>query len=157
MATEYQASSNSNNDCDERFNETSEASLSWHSLSHTLSDQTTKFILPALRTWRTLPAEPLRLITEFAKHVHDYQKVFSDGPRDNNEYTHVCRQCGYYTFQWIDYYVCLDVTYHGRACVGDDNVLKVFGLNPCTNVYVDAYDIRVFQWRWSTRHVEHAF
>ena len=99
MATEYQASSYSNNDCDKRVNETSEASLSLHSLSHTLSDQTTKFILPALRTWRTLPAEPLRLITEFAKHVHDYHIVYPDGLRDNNEYSQVCRRCGYYMFQ----------------------------------------------------------
>ena len=99
MDTEYQEPSNSNNDCDERVNETSEASLSLHSLSHTLSDQTTKFILPALRTWRTLPAEPLRLIADFVKHVHDYHIVYPDGLRDNNEYTHVCRLCGYYTFE----------------------------------------------------------
>ena len=90
MDTEYQESSNSNNDCDERVNETSEASLSLHSSSHTLSEQTPKFILPALRTWRTLPAEPLRLIADFAKHVHDYDKVYPDGLRDN---TDACVAC----------------------------------------------------------------
>ena len=110
MATDYQASSNLNIAGNERFSETVEASVSLTSLSHPLSEQTPKFILPAVRIWKTLPADPLRLIAAFAEHVHDYHKVFPDGPRDNGEYNLVCRHCGYYS--WFRH-----VGVHGFICM----------------------------------------
>ena len=95
MNKEYQGPSNSTNDSDNPVNATREASLTLHSLTHTTTDQTTRFILPALQTWRALPVEPLRLITEFARNVYDFRKVYPDGFRDNNEYRYVCRLCGF--------------------------------------------------------------
>ena len=99
MATEYKSSSNLNIAGNERYNRTVEASVSLLSLSHALSEYTPKFILPAVRIWKTLPADPLRLIAAFAEHVHDYHTVFPDGARDNGEHNQVCRLCRHYS--WI--------------------------------------------------------
>ena len=79
------------------------------STSHAPTDLTTTFHLPALKIWNALPVEPLRLIEWFALHEHKFQIMFPDGFRDNNEYTCVCRVCGYslwrassteFTFVW---------------------------------------------------------
>ena len=52
--------------------------------------------VPALKSlYRALPREVLRRIGIFAEHTHVFCHVIPTGPRDNNEYTLICRTCGY--------------------------------------------------------------
>ena len=58
-------------------------------------DKMKEFDLPPLKIWKNFSHDTLRLIETFAKHTHDYCKVFPDGPRDNGEYIMVSRRCGH--------------------------------------------------------------
>ena len=99
MSTECQSSSTLNIASNERFRKAVEVSAKLPPLSHPSTEQQpTSIMLPAVRIWKTLPVDPLRLIAAFAKHVHDFRQVFPVGPRDNGEYTLVCRHCGYYSY-----------------------------------------------------------
>ena len=51
--------------------------------------------LLAMPLFRGLPKDALQFIVEFVKHIHDYDRVWPAGPRDNGDCTFVCRTCGH--------------------------------------------------------------
>ena len=55
--------------------------------------------LPALKIWRPLPVDVLRLIEEFAQHVHSFRIILPEGFRDNNDFSFICRLCGFRCFR----------------------------------------------------------
>ena len=50
--------------------------------------------LPPLRNLVLLPRDAFVLVAQFARHAHEYRKVYPSGLRDNGEYSMVCCTCG---------------------------------------------------------------
>ena len=51
--------------------------------------------LPAVKMLLCFPVEIQKRIAFFGQHVHEYVRVYPEGPRDNGEYSLMCRTCGH--------------------------------------------------------------
>ena len=67
--------------------------------AQTMAAEPTTLNLPALKIWRALPVDPLRLIGEFAQHVHSFRIIFPEVFRGNNDYSFICMLCGFRCFR----------------------------------------------------------
>ena len=69
--------------------------------AQTMAAEPTTLNLPALKIWRDLPVDPLRLIGKFAEHVHSFKIIFPEVVFQGmkNDYSFLCTLCGFRCFR----------------------------------------------------------
>ena len=69
--------------------------------AQTMAAEPTTLNLPALKIWRALPVDVLRLIGEFAQHVHSFGIIFPEVVYHGmkHEYSFLCTLCGFRCFR----------------------------------------------------------